>query len=538
MKMMQIYAIVLLGLGQISCCKKFGKRYGFRGSLHQDFGEAMLRELEEALGGSEHREQTEQQLHIFEAELQSTFKALPKNKRGALEGPYARYALHRLFVQRYGWQVKGLEMTSGAWYAGAEVGVMGPRVPPKMRELFEKRLGSHGLVLHELAVLAATLDAMFRNDVYDRLEVVYAAFGYNASEILNFEEATTIGNAYMATLMIGQRIEELHAEDVRLSHDAFPMQERYDQVAESLSSAMSQVTGDKKQDFGWELMASWLLTFGRQLGHVEDTQCKVMKNDLVKLEAGMGTGRVRLSDFHKASTAFEEGVSDLRIMEALDETDPDDIKVIIPNYLQGATNCISPAGYYSICCLDECEDLMDKIEAHFEAPFASTSAIEAFVSALPSASVLSNRTLAPELVEALELLAIDQGGMVPLHSKHFAQWMHQAYPRECSHPQHENSDRFDQSLRHFVEELKVEHAAAVGLPPPVSKPDVSAKMKEESPVDRHVEEVHHQHSESTGIAYEILMTCVLGAVSVTLTKKCFKRGQKGRSGKEALEKQM
>jgi len=519
MKMMQICAILLLALAELSCCKKSSKRYVFRGSLQKDFGAAVLRELEEALGSSEHREETERQLHEFEAELRTMFKALPKNSHGAVEGPYVRYALHRLFVQRYGWQVKGLEMTSGAWYAGAGVGVMGDRVPPKMRELFEKRLGSHGLVLHELAVLAATLDAMFRSDVYDRLDVVYEAFRHNKSEILDFHEASIIGHAYMSTLMLGNPVEELHVEDVMLSFDAFKFQERHHEIADLLRSTMSQVAGDKRQDFGWELMTSWLLTFGRQLGHVEDKECKLMKHDLVKLEAGIGTGRVRLSDFHAAESWFQESLSDLRSMEALDETHPDDLKLIIPNYLQGATNCISPAGYYSICCLDECEGLMDKIEAHFEAPFASPSAIASFVSSLPSASEPANRSLAPELLEAL---SIGQGGMVPLHSKHFAQWMHQAYPRECSHPQQANTDRFNQSLRYAVDQLKVEHAAAVGLPQ-VSKPNVSAKVMEENPVDKHV---HQQQSEST--AYEILMTCVMGVVSVSLTKVFLRNGQKGR----------
>jgi len=45
-------------------------------------------------------------------------------------------------------------------------------VPPGMRELFEHRLGNYGLSLHELAVLAATMDNMFRTDVAARLQIV------------------------------------------------------------------------------------------------------------------------------------------------------------------------------------------------------------------------------------------------------------------------------------------------------------------------------------------------------------------------------
>eukprot|EP00930_Biecheleria_cincta_P106438 TRINITY_DN9997_c0_g1_i2.p1 TRINITY_DN9997_c0_g1~~TRINITY_DN9997_c0_g1_i2.p1 ORF type:complete len:483 (-),score=93.41 TRINITY_DN9997_c0_g1_i2:38-1486(-) len=480
--MMKICVIALCGFAQLSNCDMSSS---LRGTLREDFGDAVLKELEEALGSSEHREQTEQTLHEFEADLRTTFKALPKNRRGAVEGPYARYALHRLFVQRYGWQVKGLEMTSGAWYAGAGVGVMGDRVPPKMRELFEKRLGSHGLLLHELAVLAATLDAMFRNDVYDRLSVVYAALEYNKTDIVKNEAAWRIAHAYIAALILGKPVEELHTSDVILSDNAFMVQERSVQITDLLWSTMPKVAGADPENFDWEFMTSWFVAFGKQLGHVEDKECKFMKFKLLLHEAGVGTGRVRVS-------------------------------VIIPNYLQGATNCISPAGYYSICCFDECEALMDKIEAHFAAPAATPDAIATFISALPSASVLANRSLSPGLLEALNLMA--DRGMVALHSKHFAEWMHQAYPRECSHPQQSNTDRFNQTLRHFIEEIKAEHAKEIDfVVEPYGAPG--------SPETR--------EGQTRSVAFEMFVTCVVGGVSMALAKLVLSaiRSSRGKSSK-------
>jgi len=514
MKMMQIFATLLLGLAQLSSCEMSN----LRGALQKDFGETVLRELEEALGSIEHREQTEQKLHEFEAELRTTFKALPKNSRGALDGPNARYALHRLFTQRYGWQVKGLEMTS----AGAGVGMVGDLVPLKMREAFEKRLGSHGLLLHELAMLAATLDAMFRKDVQDRLRVVYAALGYNESDTLVFNKAFHVAHAYMSALVIGNPVEELHEADVRLSDDAFVAQERHGEIQDLLRSTMWQVAGDGPESFEWKLMVSWLLEFGKQVGHHEDKECQVMKNSLLPWEAAAGTGRVRLPDFYKASDAFEEDVKDLRSMEALDETDPDDPKVIIPNYLQGTTNCINPAGYYSICCFDECEALMDKIEVHFEAPVAKPSAIASFVASLPSASQPANRSLVPELLEVLELLAMDHGGTVPLHSKKFAHWMHQAYPWECSHPQQSNADRFNQSLRYLIDELKAEHSKTWGMPH--LERASTQKMRDEP----------YEQSHSRSVASEICMTCIMGFVG-TLLAKVFLNISKRSQGKAAKE---
>merc|ERR1719408_443677 len=52
----------------------------------------------------------------------------------------------------------------------------------------------------------------------------------------------------------------------------------------------------------------------------------------------------------------------------------------------------------------------------------------------PSASMPSNRTLSAWLQQRLEEVAKHHGGLVPLHGRLFQQWLHYAYPRECSFP--------------------------------------------------------------------------------------------------------
>jgi len=197
-----------------------------------------------------------------------------------------------------------------------------------------------------------------------------------------------------------------------------------------------QEVADGIKEFNVELMTSWLETFGKQLGNFEDRECQVMKQKLIGREERSGNGRVRLGDFYSGDDNFHftESVDYLRTIGALDESYKDDPKVIIPNYLHGPSNCVTPSGYYEICCFDECEHLMDQIESHLEAPVASPSAIASFVSSLPSASQLDNRTLSPTLLRLLDDVAEHHNGMVPIHGRLFSQWMHQAYPRECSHP--------------------------------------------------------------------------------------------------------
>merc|ERR1719219_1283484 len=97
----------------------------------------ILEQLEEALG-SNSRAATEVRLQDIEEALRPIFDALPKRFSGAKVGPpAARYALHRLFIQRHGWHVK---------------------------ELFDDRLNSTGLDLHELAVFASILEHLIHSE--------------------------------------------------------------------------------------------------------------------------------------------------------------------------------------------------------------------------------------------------------------------------------------------------------------------------------------------------------------------------------------
>merc|ERR1719264_1617171 len=57
-----------------------------------------------------------------------------------------------------------------------------------------------------------------------------------------------------------------------------------------------------------------------------------------------------------------------------------------------------------------------------------------FISATPSETMESYRTLPQNLLDRLHGIARRHGGMVPVHGRLFAQWMHHAYPLECPYP--------------------------------------------------------------------------------------------------------
>jgi len=151
-----------------------------------------------------------------------------------------------------------------------------------------------------------------------------------------------------------------------------------------------------------------------------------------------GTGRVRLTEYYKGwadmSWYFTESADYLRSLGALDESDPRNPSVIIPNWLISRTNCVTPSDFYLVCCLNECEGLMASLENMIEGPVAAPARIAEAVSALPSDTVDAPRSLAQVQLERLEDIANLHGGEVPLHGRLFAQWMHHAYPRECPYP--------------------------------------------------------------------------------------------------------
>merc|ERR1719253_1475485 len=53
----------------------------------------------------------------LEGALRPIFAAMPKDAAGRLNNGTARYALHRLFSEKHGWSIKGLQPAGAAWMA-------------------------------------------------------------------------------------------------------------------------------------------------------------------------------------------------------------------------------------------------------------------------------------------------------------------------------------------------------------------------------------------------------------------------------------
>jgi hypothetical protein len=177
---------------------------------------------------------------------------------------------------------------------------------------------------------------------------------------------------------------------------------------------------------------------GERYGRWQNAECLDLKGKL----GGYGdtvTGRVRLADFYSGAVKdghwqFTESVAYLRELGALDESDPEDPRVIISNYINSPSNCVASSSYYSVCCINECEALLGNLEERVGTAEAKPGEISALVAALPSATREAGRKLSEPLLAKLQEVADHHGGSVPLHGRLFAQWMHLAYPMECPFP--------------------------------------------------------------------------------------------------------
>jgi len=170
-----------------------------------------------------------------------------------------------------------------------------------------------------------------------------------------------------------------------------------------------------------------------EFGPWSDHECHDMKDLLVQRDVH-GSGRVKLADFYRKSQdgawQFTEQSEYLRQLGALDESSPSlGPQVLIPNYITGMSNCITSAPYYSICCLNECDQIYQNLEALIPASTASPGEIIKAVESMPQSSEIS----AP-LHAKLDEVARTHNDNVPMHGRLVAQWLHFAFPHECPYP--------------------------------------------------------------------------------------------------------
>lgn len=384
-------------------------------------------------------------LKQLEAILGPMYTALPKNEQGYLGHATVRYALHRLFVQRHGWFIKGLDAAGGHRNSTSGAGLLKEQVPTYVQELFEKRLGGRGFGLHELGVLAATIEHLVHTETIKRLGDAFRAHNFLPTSLMSEQEAEEVLDTYMTSYILGEDLSNATLQEaLDLKAEMPEVYMAWNETQEFVRDLRRNVTerdgsAEQKASGGldFSLVARVAERVGEQFGSFQFHECQQIKTSLLSMEES-GTGRVPLSDFYKPAVGghwqFQETVPYLRQLGALDESDPSKPRVIVANYVSSPSNCIASSSFYSVCCMDECEGLLGSLERQIAAPEAKPSRIASLVGELSSSTVIAPRELPASLLARLDDIAKEHGGSVQLHGRLFAQWMHHAFPRECPYP--------------------------------------------------------------------------------------------------------
>jgi len=411
----------------------------------EDVAGALLAELSASSGEGRNQDRFER----LEDAIRPTYASLPKNEHGNLNHEAMRYALHRLFLQQHGWFVRGLEPSAEKSASSADVlkGMMKENVPAYVQGLLEKMIGDRGLSLHDLAVVAVTLEDLIHNESVQRLEKVYDMHGFKKGPegLLQSEEVENVINTFMTIYITGSnwttvtmaKLANTKKSLAQMSNVWPKTQEWLKKVQHNMTEASSELKlHDPKHGLGFATTERIIEEVVGQFGPFNDLECMELKDVLVKMEDT--PGRVRLSDFYEKEKhgywEFDDKIEYLRSQGVLDESNPELPRVIMTNYIGSWAQCLKASGMYAVCCRNECEDLMGQLERRFAGPTATPARIIDFVAKLSSQSVAAPRALPQTLIKRLNEVAASNGGQVPLHGRLFAQWMSHAYPRECPYP--------------------------------------------------------------------------------------------------------
>eukprot|EP00408_Alexandrium_pacificum_P060758 CAMPEP_0171181356 /NCGR_PEP_ID=MMETSP0790-20130122/14218_1 /TAXON_ID=2925 /ORGANISM="Alexandrium catenella, Strain OF101" /LENGTH=398 /DNA_ID=CAMNT_0011646293 /DNA_START=73 /DNA_END=1269 /DNA_ORIENTATION=- len=180
----------------------------------EDVETSLIAELSSLARGGAHR---------LEAPLGPIYGALPKNAHGRLEPEAARSALRRLFLQKPGWTLRGLESDAG----------MGASAPARMLKLVVDRTSGRGLGVQELAAVGGGLEDLSRKEAAARLGRSYQESGLplagrsehdQVAKAVHLYAKAYLGSAatsdeWLQRLEVEQRLVKLGSKDGKLSFE-------------------------------------------------------------------------------------------------------------------------------------------------------------------------------------------------------------------------------------------------------------------------------------------------------------------------------
>jgi len=389
------------------------------------------------------------QVSAIKATLMPMWRTLPKTS-DRIDRRSLRYIVHRYFMQTSSLMVRGFEPsrpTNDSSWGSADI--LSQMVPAYVEKVLESRHKTeNGFTLQDVTDMVLMMDQLIFDSESTVLEGVYKMQKKPMHKSLSYQGMKQVMEAYLVNWMIEAEPRDIAMllRNRTLLSEALP---HYHELMKFTDGRIKGFEHARQQQQG----GSWSMRFSFDDAHTIaggltrsfqsywESECTSMKDALVSMDSH-STGRIPLAKFYNTAInsdwRFGESEAYLRELGALDETSTwQGPQVIIPNYIQATSNCIVSTSHYLVCCTNECESLMGEIEVAIDAPTALPSTIVNVVSGMSSMTSLDEDEpphLSKALLNQLDQIAKTHGGMVPLHGRLFAQWLHYVFPRECPFP--------------------------------------------------------------------------------------------------------
>jgi len=383
----------------------------------------------------------------IERKMAKTYQALPKNENGRLAPPAVRYVVHNYFQKEHGWLIEGLE-PAGVRANASELhgaSIIQNKAPAILEALLEDRQADRGLTLQDAVAMMAALEHLIFDESVILLERAYELNNLHAGDMLDEIGLHEVLRSYLLLFRQGQSANLFDGDLHRTIKSRYSTKAGWHEIVAFEQdvqhdydyNAKMKVNPFKDRTYSFEEASQMVINLAEGYGKWQNADCRDMKDHLMKLDA-KSTGRIPLDVFYRsdAGSAYEftESREYLRDVGALDESLVGNPSVLIANYLAGPSNCIASNSYYSVCCLSECEHLMNDIESHVNGPTATSGQLLSMLSNMSSTTVDAPRTFSPSMMTRLNQISDQNLGTIPIHGRLFGQWLHYAFPHECPLP--------------------------------------------------------------------------------------------------------
>lgn len=450
----------------------------------------------------------ERLMHVEES-LRPSYEAFPKDSRGNLPPHLVLPALVRgYFAKEHGWLLRGLETPGAAIIAAGEtfrnshatnaetgeiidVHILQDKAPELAAALKDVTLrpasSASGLSLGDVVQTVASLEQLLLAESLPLLKAAYFLNHHvdeNAQPSLEESDLNEVLQSYLLLFRHGipRNLTDIHVH-ARMRARARRSSD-WDNITQFVSQAVGESSHlkDASGNFSWSAASSAVLALAQRYGEFQNRECGEMKSALMALDA-TGSGGVSLQEFHGAPGhphyQFTEGEDFLRKAGILsEEPDSERKEVLIANYLLGPSNCIASSEYFAVCCLNECDGIMNEIEGGMQSAAGLATQVADVVGAIRGKrSMASSRALPTELIQSLTDAADDAGAVV-LHSAAFRQWLHRVFPNECPRLSKQEDAAEEAERSEAREWLEIDVAARQTWEPLVLHPSECTRIPE------------------------------------------------------------